>query len=121
MDLFLYRLKRFTTLLRASRRPEEERILIAGLGGIGHKDALPVLAGYYGDPVLGERAARSALEVVGRLRPQDGEAIAKSLNDLLKKTKSADLKAEARSALAKVEKIAAAAPPQLGMDDLDLD
>jgi len=68
------RVKMLTDAMAAARRPEEKRLVLAGLSGVGGREALAAVAAHLGDATLGAEAAIAVVKIARTPGP-DGQPL----------------------------------------------
>jgi len=96
--------KMYLRAMDLAKRPEDKRMVLAGLGSSSSAEALRVARQYLADPQLKAEAALAAVEIAGRLRNLDGAYAKASLQNILAVVKDADIRKKAIEILNDLDK-----------------
>ena len=92
----------YARLLKLADRPDERKLILAGLANVGHVDSLKLL-----EPLLGDRAVRAeaqaaAIKVASAVAGADHDLATATLEKIVASPANARIKAAAAAAIAKI-------------------
>lgn len=87
--------KMYMRAMELAKRPEDKKMVLAGLGSSSSAEALKVALQYIKDPQLNAEAALAAVEIAGRLRNLDGAYARASLKSVLAAVTDAGIRRKA--------------------------
>jgi len=86
-----------------AQRPEEKKLIIGALAGVGHLDALKLAANYLDEKAVSREAASAAMKIIGRVAKKHPSASVEVLEKIVKTTTDKRLKKQASEALKKLK------------------
>ena len=98
--------RKYAEALAMARRPDARKLILGGLAGVAHAEALALVMTQLDDPAVRPEAASAAVTIARAIMGADREAARGAMEKVLALLKSGPVAAEARQILRQIDKFA---------------
>jgi len=98
--------RKYAEVLAITRRNDSKKLILGGLAGVGHVDALKLAIEHLDDPAVAAEAASAAVTIARAVMGADRDAARAAMEKLLAVSKDKRIAAEARQVIAQIDRFA---------------